>query len=255
MNLQCNPALGLAYKAGSQIARVVSEDWCNRELYCAACTSDRLLPSKVNTPAIDFVCPACDQCFQLKSFKTWNQKKIPDAGYESMLRAIRSDRVPNLLVLQYSANWQVQNLLLVPRFFFSETVIERRPPLGPRARRAGWVGCNILLDRIPPDGRIPVVANGSAVAEEQVRGDFSRVRKLAEIPPSVRGWTLDVLTSIRKLGQAHFSLQQLYQLEPYLQSLHPQNRNVRPKMRQQLQVLRDLGLIDFTGSGNYSIRG
>lgn len=138
MNLQCNPALGLAYKAGSQIARVVSEDWCNRELYCAACTSDRLLPSKVNTPAIDFVCPACDQCFQLKSFKTWNQKKIPDAGYESMLRAIRSDRVPNLLVLQYSANWQVQNLLLVPRFFFSETVIERRPPLGPRARRAGW---------------------------------------------------------------------------------------------------------------------
>jgi type II restriction enzyme len=254
MNLQCNPELGLTYKAGSQIARVVSEDWCNRELYCAACTSDRLLASKVNTPAIDFVCPACDQCFQLKSFKTWNQKKIPDAGYESMLRAIRSDRVPNLLVLQYSANWLVKNLLLVPRFFFSETVIEKRPPLGPRARRAGWVGCNILLERIPLDGKIPVVANGLAVAEEQVREEFSRVRKLAEIPPSVRGWALDVLTSIRKLGQARFSLQQLYRLEPYLQSLHPQNRHVRAKMRQQLQVLRDLGLIEFIGSGNYAVR-
>ena len=98
MNLQCRAELGVTYKAGSQIARVISEDWCSRELYCAACPSDRLSSSKVNTPAIDFVCPKCHQCFQLKSFKTWNQRKIPDAGYESMLRAIRADRVPNLLV-------------------------------------------------------------------------------------------------------------------------------------------------------------
>jgi type II restriction enzyme len=225
-----------------------------RELYCAACTSDRLLSSRTNTPAIDFVCPECDQCFQLKSFKTWNQKKIPDAAYDSMVRAIRSDRVPNLLILQYSADWLVKNLLLVPRVFFSETVIEKRPPLSPRARRAGWVGCNILLDRIPRDGKIPVVANGSTVAEHQVREEFSRIRKLAEVPPSVRGWTLDVLTTVRKLAKVRFSLQELYELEPYLQNIHPHNRNVRPKIRQQLQVLRDLGLIEFTSPGNYAVR-
>jgi type II restriction enzyme len=254
MNLQCRAELGFAYKAGSQIARVISEDWCSRELYCAACTSDRLSSSKVNTPAIDFVCPQCDQCFQLKSFKAWNQRKIPDAGYESMMRAIRSDRVPNLLVLQYSSDWLIKNLLLVPRVFFSETVIEKRPPLSSKAQRAGWVGCNILLDRIPQDGKIPVVANGAAVPERQVREEFSRIRKLAEVPPAVRGWTLDVLTTIRKLAKAHFSLQELYQLEPYLQNLHPQNRNVRAKMRQQLQILRDLGLIEFTSPGNYTFR-
>ncbi len=135
MNLQCRAELGLAYKAGSQIARVISEDWCSRELYCVACASDRLSSSRANTPAIDFTCPGCDQCFQLKSFKTWNQRKIPDAGYESMLRAIRSDRVPNLLLLQYSADWAVKNLLLVPSAFFSETVIEKRPPLS--SRRSG----------------------------------------------------------------------------------------------------------------------
>ena len=72
MNLQCRAELGLTYKSGSQIARVISEDWCSRELYCAACASDRLSSSRVNTPAIDFTCPECDQCFQLKSFKTWN---------------------------------------------------------------------------------------------------------------------------------------------------------------------------------------
>jgi len=253
MNLQCRTELGLAYKAGSQIARVISEDWCRRELYCAACSSERLSSSKANTPAIDFVCPECDQCFQLKSFKTWNQKKVPDAAYDSMLRAIRSDRVPNLLVMQYSSDWLVKNLVLVPRFFFSESVIEKRPPLGPKARRAGWVGCNILLDRIPRDGKIPVVANGSTVAEQQVREEFSRIRKLAEVPPAVRGWTLDVLTAIRKLAKARFSLHDLYELEPYLQNIHPQNRNVRAKIRQQLQVLRDLGLIEFRSPGNYAV--
>jgi len=254
MNLQCRVELGRAYKAGSQIARVLSEDWCNRELYCAACDSQRLSPSKANTPAVDFVCQKCGQYFQLKSFRVWNQKKIVDAGYEAMLRAIRSDRVPNLLVLQYSTEWLVKNLLLIPSVFFSETVIEKRAPLGPNARRAGWVGCNILLDRIPEDGKIAVVSNCECLAEQQVREEFSHARKLAEVPPSIRGWALDVLAMIRKLRKPRFSLQEFYEFEPHLQRIHPHNRNVRPKMRQQLQVLRDLGLIEFISPGNYAVR-
>jgi type II restriction enzyme len=254
MNLQCTVELGRAYKSGSQIARVISEDWCGRELYCPACDSDQLRPAKINNPAVDFVCPVCGQPFQLKSLRAWNQKKIVDAGYESMLRSIRSDRVPNLLILQYSTEWFVRNLLLIPSVFFSETVIERRAPLASNARRAGWIGCNILLDRIPQDGKIAVVSNGSSVEERRVREEFSRVRKLAEVPPTLRGWTLDVLTTIRKLGKTRFSLQEIYQLEPYLQGIHPRNQNVRPKIRQQLQVLRDLGLIEFTSPGNYAVR-
>jgi type II restriction enzyme len=200
------------------------------------------------------VCPECDQPFQLKSLKAWNQKKIPDAAYDSMMRAIMSDTVPNLLVLQYSADWIVRNLLLVPSVFFSKSVIEKRAPLGSNARRAGWVGCNILLDRIPPDGKIAVVSDGSEVAEQKVRAEFSRVRKLAVVPPTMRGWTLDVLTTIRKLRKNEFSLQELYKFEPYLRRIHPRNQNVQPKIRQQLQVLRDLGLIDFTSPGNYALR-
>ena len=73
------------------------------------------------------------------------------------------------------------------------------------------------------------------------------------MPPAVRGWALDVLTAVRKLAKARFSLQELYELEPYLQKIHPHNRNVRPKIRQQLQVLRDLGLIQFTSPGNYAV--
>ena len=66
MNLQCNIELAAAYKAGPQIARVLCEDWCSRELYCPACESSRMSKSRPNTPGFDFTCPKCEQAFQLK---------------------------------------------------------------------------------------------------------------------------------------------------------------------------------------------
>ena len=253
MDLQCRVALGARFKAASQIARVLSEDWCTRELYCPACESDRLTGSKPNNPAVDFECAQCEQMFQLKSLRHWNPKKIVDAGYEAMLRAIRADRTPNLLLLQYSPAWTVQNLLLVPRMFFTESIIEKRKPLGPSARRAGWVGCNILVGEIPPDGKIAMISAGVPVRKEYVREEFSRVKQLAALPPPLRGWVLDVLRSVRQIGKREFSLQELYAFEPQLKALHPKNQNVRPKIRQQLQVLRDIGLVRFIERGNYSI--
>lgn len=254
MDLQCMAELALAYKAAPQMARVVSEAWCAREVYCPSCESNSLTRSKPNTKAIDFTCPECDQTFQLKSMKKWNPKKVPDAGYEAMMAAIRSDRAPNLFVLQYSSSWRVENLLLIPRAFFTESVIEKRKPLSPEARRAGWIGCNILLGEIPIDGKIEVVNSGHPIPQTRVRDEFSRVRKLAELPPSLRGWTVDVLNAIRRIGESQFSLRELYAFESDLKELHPNNRNVRPKIRQQLQLLRDLGLVEFSGLGHYTLR-
>jgi len=253
MDLQCRPELATNYKSGAQIARVLTEEWAARELYCAACDSNRLSPSRANTPAVDFECPRCTQLFQLKSLRDWNPRKVVDAGYDAMIRAIRADRVPNLLILQYSSGWTIRNLMLIPRVFFSESSIEKRKPLAVGARRAGWIGRNILLSQIAADGKIAMICDGSPVSEQKVRNEFSRIRKLAEIPPSVRGWTLDVLRAIRRLGKNHFSLGDIYDFESELQIAHPLNRNVRPKIRQQLQVLRDLGLIEFAARGTYRI--
>lgn len=36
-----------------------------------------------------------------------------------------------------------------------------------------------------------------------------------------------------------------------LQLRHPMNNNIRPKIRQQLQVLRDRGFLEFIGRGLY----
>ncbi len=206
MNLQCSIALASSYRSASQIARILSEDWCARELYCPACDSDCLTGSKPNKPAFDFSCANCEQPFQLKALRHWNPKKVVDAGYNAMVGAIRADKTPNLLLLQYSPSWQVQNLLLIPRVFFLESIIEKRRPLGPNARRAGWVGCNILLSQIPPEGKIPMVSGGMPLQKEKVRAEFSRVEGLADLPPSVRGWTIDVLRTIRRLGKVDFSL-------------------------------------------------
>lgn len=202
---------------------------------------------------VDFECTECEQPFQLKSLRHWNPTKVVDAGYEAMLRAIRADRTPNLLLLQYTKTWLVQNLLLVPRMFFTESVIEKRKPLGPNARRAGWIGCNILLREIPADGKISMISAGTPVKKERVREEFSRVKQLADLPPSLRGWTLDVLRAVHQLGKPEFTLQDAYAFEAQLRTLHPNNRNVRPKIRQQLQVLRDLGLVRFSARGNYRL--
>jgi type II restriction enzyme len=253
MDLQCDVRLAAAYKSRSQIARVLSEDWCRRELYCPACDSDDLAPTRPNSRVQDFTCPSCNQFFELKSSDKWNVRKIPDAGYMAMIQAIRQDRTPNLLILQYSAQWLVRELLLIPRAFFVESVIEKRKPLSMEARRAGWVGCNILLERIPQDGKIALVSGGAVVPANRVREEFLRIRELASIAPAIREWTVDVLAAVRRLGKRQFSLDEVYGFEAELQARHPRNRNIRPKIRQQLQILRDMRLLRFEERGRYTL--
>lgn len=104
----------------------------------------------------------CAALFQLKSKATSIGESISDAGYRAMIESIMSGRVPNLFVLHYEkTTWTAKNVLLVPHYVFSVSVIQRRKPLSDTARRAGWIGCNILLRSVPPTARIDVVVNGS----------------------------------------------------------------------------------------------
>jgi type II restriction enzyme len=53
----------------------------------------------------------------------------------------------------------------------------------------------------------------------------------------------------RTLNKTPFTNDDAYALEKHLSALHPDNKNVRPKIRQQLQVLRDLGLLTHDRPG------
>jgi type II restriction enzyme len=59
---------------------------------------------------------------------------------------------------------------------------------------------------------------------------------------------------VESLGKRDFTLDEVYTFERHLGYLHPGNQNVKPKMRQQLQYLRDRGFIDFVSRGNYRLR-
>jgi len=149
----------------------------------------------------------------LKSSRHWNRQRIIDAGYSSMDSAIRTDRTPNLLVMQCSVEWRVQNLLLVPRVLFLEAAVEKRKPLGPKARRCGWVGCNILLSEIPRDGRIGIVCDGVASPPDDVRVRFNELRPFQMLKPPERGWTLSVYKLLQEMNKRSFRLSELSERE------------------------------------------
>jgi type II restriction enzyme len=246
--------LAAPYKSPAQRARVVTEGWGEENLYCANCSSPRLLRTTANVQAVDFTCPECEHPFQLKSQSRPFSARIVDAAYSAMRDAIQEGRTPSLLALHYDPlRWSVLDLILLPRFVFTLSCLERRKPLGSGARRHGWVGCNIVLTSIPPDARIPVVSNGHVARVSEVRERFARLRPLEDLRHEARGWTLDVLNVLRGMGRKEFTLAEVYAFEGELARLHPDNRNIRPKIRQQLQILRDMGFIQFHGRGVYRV--
>jgi type II restriction enzyme len=250
MRLLMDSGKAAGFKSAAQIVRVLSEDWAATNLYCPACDSDSLTRARNNTRVLDFICPLCSAPFQLKSSKRWDERRIPDAGYSAMMEAISLGRNPNLVVMHYDRNWAVRNLLLIPSFFLSASAIQKRRPLAATARRAGWIGCNIVLSSIPTVGRIVMVANGLPRDSVEVRLDYSRASPFSSLDTKVRGWALDVLRIVELLPR-RFALSDVYIFEGQLARLHPANKNVRPKIRQQLQVLRDLGFVEFLGGGRY----
>ena len=254
MNLAL-PTEGLEkYKSGSQRARVSTEPWGAENLYCPACDSPKIDSLPTGTQAVDFSCPTCASRYQLKSSAHKFGNRVIDGAYAAMHRAITADQTPNMFFLHYKLpQLTVESVFLIPRFAFSLSCVEKRKPLSSTAVRARYVGCYFVLDRIPPDARIPIVQNARSVSSTQVRAAYNKIRSLETIKVDKRGWTLDVLNAVRSLGKTEFELPEIYALENSLKKLHPDNHHIQPKIRQQLQVLRDLGLLKFLGDGSYRL--
>lgn len=243
------------YQARAQYARVWSEGWVARELYCLNCGAPRLSKLANNNPVGDFACEACDEEYEIKSCAGRFATRVVDGAYTSMMARLAANNNPSLVLLGYDKNKKaVTNLAVVPKHFFIADIIQKRPPLAPTARRAGWTGCNILLGAIPDAGKIVVVRDGETVLKKLVlqrwrQTCFLRTKRLA-----ARGWLLDVMKCVEEIGRAEFEIEDIYRFEAHLRNLYPGNTHIREKIRQQLQVLRDAGYLDFLGRGRYRTR-
>ncbi len=121
----------------------------------------------------------------------------------------------------------------------------------PSACRAGWIGCNIMLDQIPEQGRISIIEDGKPNDSQAVLPKVHVSNRLETKDIKSRGWIMDVLRCADQMAMYDFSLQDLYAFEQTLREKHPEKRNVRLKIRQQLELLRDKGFIEFLGCGQY----
>ena len=68
---------------------------------------------------------------------------------------------------------------------------------------------------------------------------------------NLTSWKKDVFGCLLKIDNDVFRLEEVYEFEERLKKLHPENKNIKPKIRQQLQYLRDLGLLEFIKPGIY----
>jgi type II restriction enzyme len=250
MNLQLPTHFGEGYKSPSQLARRITEPWGTENLYCCSCTSDRLSPEKTNAQVSDFLCHECVERYQLKSHSKKMGAGILGSNYQKMLDAVLGNKTPNFFLLHYQLPaWMVRNLLLIPRFAISPSVIVKRKPLSASAERHDWTGYVLNVRLIPDSAKIPLIIEGAEANRRDVRAQYAHIARLQALKPEQRGWTLDVLRCVESLPSNTFSNDDIYTFEPDLAKLYPGNRHIKEKIRQQLQVLRDRGLLKQPARG------
>ena len=126
-----------------------------------------------------------------------------DGAYRTMAARLAQSNNPSLFLLNYdAANLEVTNLVVVPKHFFVPEIIEERKPLAATARRAGWVGCNILLDHVPPSGKIFIVRDRRIEAKETVLAQWRRTLFLRDESVDARGWLIEVMRCVEAIGSA-----------------------------------------------------
>lgn len=254
MRLTFDLNLTRGYTSTSQKARVLTEGWVLDEIYCPSCGGP-VDNYDNNKPVADFYCKKCVEDFELKSKKGKIGKNVSAGAYKQMIRRINSPGKPNFFFMGYLESLSVNDFFVVPKHFFVSEIIEERRPLAETARRAGWIGSNILFSKIPRAGQIYYVEDGKEIPKEDVLKKWQKTVFLKTIEKAdAKGWILDIMNCIDALNKKKFTLADVYAFENDLKMIHPENRNIKPKIRQQLQFLRNKGYLEFIGEGVYRLK-
>lgn len=243
------------YKSQSQKTRILTENWVYSYVFCPSCGLSRMKQYKANKPVADFYCNNCGEDYELKSKSGVLGNKILDGAFKTKILRLKSYKNPSLFLLNYKRETsEVLSFLVIPKHFFVPEMIERRKPLSVSAKRSGWVGSNIILNNVPQSGKIYYVKNKGIKPKRKVLFEWKKTVFLRDEKEfSSRGWLLDILRCVEKLNKKNFTLDDMYAFQEYLTKLHPRNKHIKEKTRQQLQILRDEDYLEFLGNGQYRI--
>ncbi len=70
MDQQFNTAQIHGYKNPTQQARILTEYWLARNMYCPICGENTMRRAEANSPVKDYICQNCKSQYEQKSRKT-----------------------------------------------------------------------------------------------------------------------------------------------------------------------------------------
>lgn len=211
------------YTSKTQIARVLTENWVYKNMYCPHCGNLHIEQFKNNKPVADFFCPSCNNEYELKSKNGAFKNKINDGAYSTMINRITGNNNPDFFFMNYSkSEMKVKDFIFIPKHFFVPDIIEKRKPLSSSAQRKGWIGCNILINKIPEQGKIYIILDSKIVDKNNVINKVQTSDKLEITDIQNREWLFDVLNCVNSIKKQLFTLDDIYKFENALKILHPQ---------------------------------
>ena len=105
-----------------------------------------------------------------------------------------------------------------------------------------------ILSRMPKPERLKIPLYEIDTPEKNL--DIIEIPE-EKILSSLNGWKREVFLCLQDIQNQIFTLDEVNNYEKKLKAVYPSNNNILAKIRQQLQFLRDLGLIEFLGNGRY----
>jgi type II restriction enzyme len=108
----------------------------------------------------------------------------------------------------------------------------------------------LRLDLMPQVARIVIIKDSKIAARNEVLRLWSASQKVLTLSARKRGWLADLVRRVERVDPI-FSIDDIYHFKTELGRAHIDNHNIEAKIRQQLQVLRDLGMVEFIRPGIY----
>ena len=131
------------FVSGSQIARVAVESWAAANVSCWRCRSALLLVP-TNAALLDAMCGASGHQVQIKAVNGVAGDVLTGAAYGPIARRLAEGPLPDYLVVSYD---RPRAAVVIAEFIAGEAIVTKRvvprSPLGPNAKRAGWIGSTI----------------------------------------------------------------------------------------------------------------